>query len=289
MAVSSTHRLSAAARHDTARVLAFLGAHAVPGVETWDGATWTTSLRLPCGPGVVALRAVSDAGRPGVDVQLTLAHPADHTAALQRLRSALDLDGDVEAAERQLTDDGLLRSLVARRPGLRLPGTTDPWETLARTVIGQQVSVAGARTVTAALVRAVGDQLPPDLAGPGVTHLFPSPAIVAALPPETAALRMPRSRARAVVAAAEAFTRTELPTRDQLLALPGVGPWTADYFDARARGDRDVLLATDLAVRRAIERLGHDGSPTAVRALGRRWAPYRSIAMVHLWAEYLAI
>ncbi|MGN6613324.1 MAG: DNA-3-methyladenine glycosylase family protein [Angustibacter sp.] len=289
MAVSSTHRLSAVGRHDTARVLAFLGAHAVPGVETWDGVTWTTSLRLPSGPGVAAVRTAADGDRPGADVQLALTAASDETVALQRLRSALDLDADVGDAERHLADDALLGPLVVRRPGLRLPGTTDPWETLARTVIGQQVSVAGARTVTAALVQAVGDRLPDDVAQAGVTHLFPSPSSVAALPPDTTALRMPRSRARAVVAAAEAFTQAALPTREQLLALTGVGAWTADYFDARARGDRDVLLTTDLAVRRAVERLGHDGSPAAVRELGRRWAPYRSLAMVHLWAEYLAL
>ena len=287
----STHRLTAVGRHDTARVLAFLGAHAVPGVESWDGACWTTSLRLPGGPAVASVRAAPHGEPPGADVHLHLAVAGDEVAALQRLRRVLDLDADVADAERVLAADPLLRPLLRRRPGLRVPGTTDPWETLVRTVIGQQVSVAGARTVTAALVGAVGERLPQELAGavPGVTHLFPSARAVAGLPADTAALRMPRSRARAVVAAAGAFGATSLPTREQLLAVPGIGPWTVDYLDVRARGDRDVLLATDLAVRRAVERLGHDGSPGAVRELGRRWAPYRSLAMIHLWAEYLAL
>lgn len=292
MAVSSTHRLTALGRHDSARVLAFLGAHAVPGVETWDGARWATSLRLPGGAGVVVVRAMAPgAGTAGVEVVLRLSEAEDESAALQRVRHALGLDADVTDAERQLAADPVLRPLVERRPGLRVPGTTDAWETLVRTVIGQQVSVAGARTVTAALVSAVGDRLPDGLAdcAPGVTHLFPSPPAVAGLPPDTPALRMPRGRARAVVAAAEVFTTSTLPTREELLALPGIGPWTVDYLDVRARGDRDVLLATDLAVRRAVERLGHDGSPAAVRELGGRWAPHRSLAMIHLWAEYLAL
>jgi len=100
---------------------------------------------------------------------------------------------------------------------------------------------------------------------------------------------MPRSRARAVVAAAELFAATDLPSREQLLAVPGIGPWTVDYLAVRAGTDRDILLVTDLAVRRAVERLGRDGSPTALRDLGCRWAPYRSLAMLHLWAEYLAL
>ncbi len=292
MTTGRTHRLAARGPHDTARLLAFLGAHAVPGVETWDGACWTTAMRLPGGPAVVRVEVAA----PGVDravvqVRLDLTDPADEPVALERLRHALDLESDVADAERLLAGDPLVGPLVARRPGLRVPGTTDPWETLVRTVIGQQVSVAGARTVTAALVQAVDHRLPEALRGgtPQLTHVFPPAAAVAALPADTTALRMPRARARAVLAAAAAFAATDLPTRAELLALPGIGPWTVDYLDLRARRDPDVLLVTDLAVRRAVERLGHDGSPAALRELGRRWAPHRSLAMLHLWAEYLGL
>jgi AraC family transcriptional regulator, regulatory protein of adaptative response / DNA-3-methyladenine glycosylase II len=290
--MTSTHRLRAVGRHDTARVLAFLGAHAVPGVEAWDGARWTTSLRLPGGPAVAQVeRAPAGAGAALVQVRLHLTDPADETLAIERLRHALDLDSDVADAERILGADEVIGALVRSRPGLRVPGTTDPWETLVRTVIGQQVSVVGARTVTAVLVQAAGRPLPAALRSiaPGLTHLFPDPHAVAALPVDTPALRMPRSRASAVLAAADAFCGTELPSRTALLALPGIGPWTVDYLDVRARRDPDVLLATDLAVRRAVERLGHDGSPRALRELGRRWAPHRSLAMLHLWAEYLSL
>lgn len=289
---TSTHRLRAVGRHDTARVLAFLGAHAVPGVETWDGARWTTSLRLPGGPAVAQVeRAPAAAGAALVQVRLHLTDPADESLAIERLRHALDLDSDVAAAERILGADGVIGALVRSRPGLRVPGTTDPWETLVRTVIGQQVSVAGARTVTGALVPGVGRPLPTALRAkaPGLTHVFPGPRAVASLPADTPALRMPRSRARAVLAAADAFCVTELPSRTALLALPGIGPWTVGYLDLRARRDPDLLLTTDLAVRRAVERLGHDGSPRALRELGGRWAPHRSLAMLHLWSEYLSL
>jgi AraC family transcriptional regulator of adaptative response / DNA-3-methyladenine glycosylase II len=289
---SSTHLLGACGSHDTRRVLAFLGAHAVPGVETWDGTCWTASLRLPGGPGVAQVEpATAGDETAAVQVRLHLTDAADAPVALDRVRHALDLDSDVTDAERLLRADGLIGPVVRRRPGLRVPGTTDPWETLVRTVIGQQVSVAGARTVAAALVRAVDQRLPDPLRAkaPGLTHVFPAPEAVAALPADTSALRMPRARARAVLAAAEAFAATELPSRTTLLGLPGIGPWTVDYLDLRARRDPDVLLVTDLGVRRAVERLGRDGAPRALRELGRQWAPYRSLAMLHLWAEYLSL
>lgn len=291
MTTSSTHRLDARGPHDTARLLAFLGAHAVAGVESWDGTCWSTALGLDGGPAVASVRTSVHARGAAVEVHLHLTQSSDEPVAIARLRHALDLDGDVTEAEAFLAADDVIGPVVRRRPGLRVPGTTDPFETLVRTVIGQQVSVAGARTVTAALVQAVGEPLPEALRAqtPGVTHVFPSPDAVAALPHDTPALRMPRSRARAVLAAATAFAGTELPSRAALLALPGVGSWTVDYFDLRARRDPDVLLATDLAVRRAVQGLGREGSPGAVRELGRRWSPYRSLAVLHLWAQYLSL
>lgn len=296
-AVTVERRLRPRGPHDTARLLAFVGAHAVPGVETWDGACWASSVALTSGPAVVEVEFPR--GRL-VDVRLHLADARDEPAALQRLRHLLDLDTDVTPAEGTLRADPLIGPLVARRPGLRVPGVLDPFETAVRTVVGQQVSLAGARTVCGRLVRAVGAPLPDSLQGraSGITHLFPSPQQVGRLSPDDDALAMPRVRARAVVGIAEAFARAAderrgtaqrapVPAREQLLAVPGVGPWTVDYLDLRVRRDPDVLLATDLAVRRAVEGLGADGSPRAVAALAERWRPYRTTALIHLWAHYL--
>ncbi|MFC6007414.1 DNA-3-methyladenine glycosylase family protein [Angustibacter luteus] len=274
-------------RHDSPRLLAFVGAHAVPGVEAWDGTVWTSSLHLPHGPGVLQ---VSAADR-GYDVRLRLSDPADEPVAVARLVRLLDLDRDVAAAEAHLGADPVLAPLVARRPGLRVPAELDAFETLVRTIIGQQISVSGARTVTARLVRAAGTALPPALQlYPDVTHTFPLARTVAALDPDGEALAMPRARARAVVAAGWAFADREpgggAPSRAELLALPGIGPWTADYLDLRVRRDPDVLMVTDLAVRRALEALGVRGS-AQVAAVGETWRPFRSTALMHLWAEYL--
>ena len=162
---------------------------------------------------------------------------------------------------------------------MRSPGAADGFETAIRAVVGQQISVSGAHTILGRIAAAHGS---PALDG----LLFPSPAQLAAVDPES--LPMPRARARTLIAIAAACASGELqldPGADRdrahtaLLALPGVGPWTADYIRMRALGDRDVLLASDLGVRRSAARLGID------LAGGRpEWAPWRSYATHHLWA-----
>ncbi|WP_460434385.1 DNA-3-methyladenine glycosylase family protein, partial [Angustibacter speluncae] len=176
--------------HDSAWSLGFLAAHAVPGLETWDGRTYRRVLTGPDGPVVATVRAAA----VGVRVQ----GPAAVDDPVRRL---LALDDDRGAADAALGDDPLLGPLVRARPGLRVPGSTDHFETLVRTVVGQQVSLAAAATVTGRVVREHGTPLHgTDPAGP--THAFPSPDALAGLDPAT--LPMPRSRGRAVVAVAAA-------------------------------------------------------------------------------------
>ena len=155
-----------------------------------------------------------------------------------------------------------------------------------RTVIGQQVSVTGARTVTGRVVVEHGRPVDTDV--PGLTHLFPSADTLAAVDPES--LPMPRSRGRALVGLAAALAGGEVgldrgsdraAVRAALLTLPGVGPWTADYVAMRALAHPDVFLPTDLGVRNAIRGVGHDVAATLARA--EDWAPWRSYALMHLW------
>jgi AraC family transcriptional regulator of adaptative response / DNA-3-methyladenine glycosylase II len=158
-----------------------------------------------------------------------------------------------------------------------------------KAVIGQQVSVAGARTIVARLATAYGK--PVTAADPGgVTYHFPTADALAGLDPES--LPMPRSRGRTLVALCTAVAdgRLDLAAgadRDEttatLLALPGIGPWTADYVRMRALGDPDVLLTTDLGVRRGLERLGVAGDPRSAASFGECWRPWRSYALMHLW------
>ncbi len=191
----------------------------------------------------------------------------------------LDAEADPERIDAALGSDPLLHDLVAAAPGRRVPGCVDAGETAIRAVLGQQVSVAAARTQAARLVARCGEPLPEPVGA--VTHLFPEPAALAALDPET--LPMPRARGRAIVALAAALADGLHPyeQRDELLALPGIGPWTADYVAMRC-GDPDVLLETDLGVRRGLKAIG--GPDDLVRH-AERWRPWRSYAVQHLWSQ----
>jgi AraC family transcriptional regulator of adaptative response / DNA-3-methyladenine glycosylase II len=168
---------------------------------------------------------------------------------------------------------------------MRVPGHVDGFEVAVRAVVGQQISVAGARTILSRLVRAYGDEVD---AGGSLGCLFPTAATIAAADPTT--LPMPRARARALVglAAAVAEGRVILDrsadraeVRAALLALPGIGPWTADYIGLRALGDPDIFLPTDLGVRRGLARLGRDERVDRRHSV---WRPWRSYALVHLWS-----
>jgi len=270
--------LAHSAPMDLDATLAFLGRRAIPGVETYESGRYTRTLRASGGPARIRLSAAEGA----VACRVELTDRRDLVTVMSRVRRLLDLDADQSAVDALLGDDPVLGPLVATRPGLRSPGAVDWFEMAIRAVVGQQISVSGARTLLGRIAAEHGSRAfdgQPD-------QLFPGPAQLAAIDP--AALPMPRSRAGTVLALAEACASGDLgldPGSDgqsehaALLALPGVGRWTADYIRMRAMGDRDVLLATDLGVRRSAEELGadlSDGCP--------EWAPWRSYATHHLWA-----
>jgi AraC family transcriptional regulator of adaptative response / DNA-3-methyladenine glycosylase II len=173
-----------------------------------------------------------------------------------------------------------------------VPGHVDGFELAARAVLGQQVSVAGARTTAAQLVRTYGESLPVTNATDStLTHLFPSAEAVAAADPLT--LPMPRSRASALIGLATAVAEGNVvldPGADRadvaaaMLALPGVGPWTVAYVSMRALNDPDVFMPTDLGVRHGLQALGEAGDPSSAQALSQRWQPWRSYALQHVWA-----
>ena len=262
-----------------------LVATGVPGVEEWRDGAYRRTMRLPGGPGVVALRPA-----PGhVAATLTLTDPRDSDEAMARCRRLLDLDADPTAIDAALGEDRVLDPLVRAAPGRRVPRTVDAAELALRAVLGQQVSTAAARTHAGRLVRAVGEEIS-DPEG-GLTHLFPAPEAVAASDP--AQLALPRSRRRTLLELASALATGDVdlrPGADRhaaragLIALPGIGPWTVETIAMRALGDPDAFLATDLGIRAAARTLG---LPTAARALLERsmaWQPWRAYATQHLWA-----
>ena len=266
----------------------FLAVRAVPGVEAGDDTSYRRTLSLPRGGGTVRL----DAADGHVRCTLALDDLRDLGAAVARSRRLLDLDADPGAVDEQLGRDPAMAPLVAARPGLRMPGDTDGAELAVRAVLGQQVSVAGARTTTAQLVRRFGEPLPDPHEDEALTHRFPTPAALAAADPAT--LPMPRARAGTVVRLAQAIATSEItidPGADRvdvarrLLALPGVGPWTVGYIRARALGDPDSFLPSDLGVRRALRSLGLPDTPDHAASLAMAWRPWRTYALHHLWAS----
>jgi AraC family transcriptional regulator, regulatory protein of adaptative response / DNA-3-methyladenine glycosylase II len=273
--------------YDVEFTLDFLGHRTVAGIESLDARTYTRSIRLPGGPASIRL----DVGDDSVDVQVSLSDPADFDAAVQRCRWLLDLDTDVAAAERHLAGDPHLAASISSHPGLRVPGHVDGFEVAVRAVVGQQISVAGARTILGRLVSSYGEELAGESATDrhGLTHLFPTPEVIAGVDPES--LPMPRSRGRALVGIAAAVAAGDVvldrgedleATRRSLLALPGIGPWTADYIALRALGDPDVFLPSDLGVRHGLARMGLGDAGSEIF---QAWAPWRSYALMHVWKQ----
>ncbi|MFC4786779.1 DNA-3-methyladenine glycosylase 2 family protein [Nocardioides sp. MAHUQ-72] len=270
-------------------LLDFLAYHLVPGVEVAGDGWYARTLDLPHGPGTVRLD-VGDALEEGqtafVAATFELHDLRDTAAAVERTRRLVDADCDPLAVDQHFAGDPVIGPLVRRQPGLRVPGQVDGDEVAIRTVIGQQVSVVGACTVTGRLVAEHGRPVQSSI--PGLSHLFPTPEALADVDPES--LPMPRARGRALVGLARSLASGQValdrgPDRDgvraALLELPGIGPWTADYVALRALAHPDVFLPTDVGVRNALTGLGHD--PAAAVARQDDWRPWRSYALMHLW------
>jgi AraC family transcriptional regulator of adaptative response / DNA-3-methyladenine glycosylase II len=271
---------------DAEGLMLFFAARAVGGVETLDDEGYVRTLRLPHGPATVVLQP-----KPThITATLRLADPRDLGPAVARMRRLFDLDADPVAVDELLGADPALETAVKEVPGIRLPGSVDGAETAIRTLLGQQVSVAAARTAAGRLTAALGERLPPALAVPGADLLFPAPAAIAEHGADV--LTGPARRIASVLAVATALADGRLaldPGRDpaelraELLALPGIGPWTAGYLAMRVLGDPDELLAEDLGVRRGAAALDLPSDIPGLTARSAAWRPWRSYAATHLW------
>jgi AraC family transcriptional regulator, regulatory protein of adaptative response / DNA-3-methyladenine glycosylase II len=287
-----TLRLRHAMPFDSAAWLAHVRQRAVPGLERLEPDGSVTRLLRAAGGPVRVTTTFSDDGA-SIHAHLRLTRLADLGGAVARLRRWLDLDADPTAVDGALGTDPLLGPLVAARPGLRVPGTVDPFELAVRAVLGQQVSVAGARTLAGRLVESFGGERLDGL------RVFPGGDVLAGAGPDRLrAIGLPGSRAATLAALAEAVVAGLVlgpgadrgEARAALVAVPGIGPWTADYVALRALGDPDVFPAGDLVLRRALAAFpGGTGEAVSVREAAERaeaWRPWRGYAAQHLWSAW---
>jgi len=261
-----------------------LAAGAVPGCEEVRNGAYRRSLRLSSGSAVVTLSPAVD----HIRCLLMLDDFRDLTTAIARCRRLLDLDADPEAVVDALSRDPDLCPVVAKAPGQRIPRTVDEAELAVRAVLGQQVSTKAARTHAARLVTAYGRPLN-DPAG-ALTHTFPSVEELAEIDPVHLAVPKARQRTLSALVSGLADGSVVLDSgsdwgsaRRQLLALPGIGPWTAEVIAMRGLGDPDAFPASDLGLRMAAKQLGFPADDRTLLEHSARWRPWRSYAVQHLW------
>lgn len=277
--------------YDFPAMLDFLRGRALPGVEHVDGASYARVVGPAAAPGWLRVSAWPR-GEHALRLELRNVAASGMLAVVERLRRMFDLDADPQAIAGALRGDVRLRPLLRKRPGLRIPSGWDGFEIAIRAVIGQQVSVAAARTFTARLAQAFGEPLTGPLHGDLHTHLFPTPQALAEA--DLTAIGLTRARAATLRTVARAVLDGRVDfdagtTLDQFVqrwtALPGIGPWTAHYLALRGLGHPDAFPAEDLVLQKA---LPNDGTRLSARQLGQHaqtWRPWRGYAVLHLWKD----
>ena len=293
--------------YDATALLEFLAPRAVPGVEVVDVTrrTYRRAFRLAGGEPVNGSRRESQpAGTAAAGIVHVAAHgdgyldvevcPPNARVLLDvagRLRRLFDLDADPLSFGPHLSGAHGLSARMDALLGIRIPGAWDGFELAVRAILGQQVTVKGATTLTGRLVDKLGEALPDQLSGSGLARTFPSPDAVAAFDLRT--IGIPAARAAALHALAEAVATGTLnldpaadpdTTRARLTAIPGVGPWTAEYVAMRALRDPDAFPAGDLGLRKAVSS-GAPVSSRELRTMAEAWRPWRAYAAMLLWQD----
>ena len=286
-----TVRLPYRPPYDWPAILGYLAAHAIPGVELVRDGLYLRTAAVGAHRGWLSVAAdpEPDPKRPALRATISTSLTGVLMSVVARLRRLFDLDARPAAIAAHLMRDRRLARHVRARPGLRVAGAFDPFEAAARAVLGQQVSVAAGGTIAARLTTRLGEAIATP--HPSLTRLFPhAEAIAGATARDLAALGVPASRAATLRALARAVFRGELsldlsgePAQlvEQMLALPGVGPWTAHCLAMRGLGWPDAFPEDDLVLRQALGGI----SGRQARALAERWRPWRAYGATHLWTE----
>ncbi|MBC6495534.1 DNA-3-methyladenine glycosylase 2 family protein [Microbacterium sp. 4-7] len=265
---------------DASGIFQWMAARAVSGVEEAATTSFSRHLRMAGGP---AWFEVHQDSTQRLHLRARVAQLGDLAPLVSTVRRIFDLDADPLAVDEALSAHPEIAPLVARTPGIRVPGSADPHEMLIRAMVGQQITVVAARTALTALADALGERTEQGL-------LFPTMAAIAEH--GASVLRGPAARIMAIVGAARALADGSLALtvgddgveqRAALLAMPGIGPWTADYVRMRVLGDPDVLLPGDVALRAGAAASGLPADPLPLVAWAERAAPWRSYLSAHLW------
>ena len=288
-----TLRLGYRPPYDFAAMLDFLRGRALPGVESVDDHGYARVIGPAATPGWLRVSAWPD--EHALKLELHGVAPTRLLDIVNRLRRMFDLDADPHAIAAALSHDARLRPLLKKRPGLRLPSGWDGFEIAMRAIIGQQVSVAAARTFTARLAQEFGEALPAAFA-PGLQHLFPTPEALAEA--DLTRIGLTRTRAETVRTVARAVLDGRVDFRSERtleefvarwVALPGIGPWTAHYIAMRALGHPDAFPADDLVLQKAVPTDGSRMTAKALTARAEAWRPWRAYAVIQLWKDSMGV
>src|SRR5579859_2762584 len=274
-----TLRLGYRPPYDFEAILTFLRGRALPGVEMVDEHSYARVFGTPDAPGW--LRLSQWPGREhALRLELHCPQPAQMLGVVGKLRRMFDLDASPQSISDALRESPVLRPLLRKRPGLRLPGGWDGFEIAVRAILGQQVSVAAARTLATRIVQHFGTPVVSPVAE--LERLFPGPELL--VDADLRSIGLTTARAATVRGVAQALLdgqidfRSEQPLEEfveRWIALPGIGEWTAHYMAMRALSHPDAFPAADLILRRAAAGSGPELSTKALTALAEGWRPWR--------------
>jgi len=269
---------------DWQSLLSFFAMRATPGVELVNENTYERTFRLKNQPGL--LTVTHDESAHQLRLEINAEDMSSTLIVVERVRRLFDLDSDFQEISRDLGVDLKMKHLLANVAGLRLPGAFDPFEAAVRAMVGQQVSVKGATTVIGRIVSCYGDAYP----GRIDMKCFPDAKTLAELDPET--LSMPIARARAIKSMSAAVARGDIQLhsaadpeqlREELMAIKGIGPWTAQYVVMRALSYPDAFLENDLVLLKAAKDLYGDDTHRQLITRSEAWRPWRAYACLALW------
>jgi AraC family transcriptional regulator of adaptative response / DNA-3-methyladenine glycosylase II len=272
---------------DWQRLLAFFQSRAIPGVEFVENGVYHRTIRLNETTGMIS---VAHADRDNALLLTTaLSDTSDLMSLVERVRRLFDLDANMAAIHKVLAADPVLKKVVRNRPGLRLPGAWDPFEVAVRAVVGQQISVRGARTIIGRIAAKAG---PPFESAdhPGLTHFFPTARELNAC--ELGRIGMPTRRVETIKALSRAVERGKISFLvkgaledfiKQLTRIQGIGDWTANYIAMRALGEPDAFPAADLGIIKALQQGDKRPTPKQILERAENWRPWRAYAAICLW------